>query len=93
MEKIGQRELVALHQLSAAAIENRKTRARYGNRHAPQQDTIKRLRLRQIRNLGRTADVSDRRQHRILNHRAEEALGESDAARSISSGLVKRRLL
>ena len=74
VEEIAQRKVVLLHQAGASAIEDGKSRARHGHRHTSQQETIESFGLRQIRDLGRTADVADRGQHRILNHRTENGV-------------------
>jgi hypothetical protein len=75
MRAIGQGQSVARHQLAAALIEQRETGAVQRGGHAAQNGAVDDCGLRQIRQLGRTADVGHGRQHGILHHGTQQRVG------------------
>ena len=62
------------------------------HRHAAQQAIVDDLRLRQIGQLGRTADVGDGRQQIILHHRAQQSVGRDFGGAVAQIGRIRNSL-
>src|SRR5687768_10586901 len=74
MKEIGQRELVALHELGPSRIEESEAASRHNYRHASEEAVIDYLRLRHVGELGRSTDVGDRRKNVVLHDGAQQSV-------------------